>query len=80
MRMPSLTLGELIRAVWSAHPLWGKLYLLCVGVPSWVYLFYQAVIAGTVRSPSFDIAFAAFVTAALLEATFVLRAFSRHES
>jgi hypothetical protein len=44
-----------------------------------VYLFYQAVIAGTVRSPSFDIALAAFVTAALLETTFVLRAFSRHE-
>ena len=63
----------------KAHPLWGKLYLLCVGMPSWVYLVYQTVIAGTVESPSFDIALAAFVTAALLETAVVFRAFSRYE-
>jgi hypothetical protein len=79
MRMPSATLRELRRAIWSSHPLWGKLYVLCVGLPSWAYLFYQMVIAGTVESPSFDVALAAFVTAALLEVAFLFRAFSQHE-
>jgi hypothetical protein len=79
MRTPSATLRELSGAIWKAHPLWGKLYLLCVGVPSWLYLLYQAVIAGTIESPSLDIALAAFVTAALLETAVVFRAFSRYE-
>jgi hypothetical protein len=73
---------EVHQAIDGAQPRWVKVYVCVIGVPAWLYLFFQAVSAdGDFKFDSwFDqVAVGAFAIAVVLQMLSLFHASWRHE-